>query len=57
MSLFSNELLKLAIIDHLLDDIEPTHEFSLDDELRERRPVIVDLQAYCCRRSGMEGTI
>ena len=41
----NNELLELPIIDHLLDDVEATHELSIDNELRERWPVIVDLQA------------
>lgn len=45
MSLFSDELLELSIINHLLNYIEATHELSLDDELGERWPVIVDLEA------------
>jgi len=45
MSLLSDELLELPVINHLLDDVKATHELSVDDELRERWPVIVDFQA------------
>lgn len=45
MSLLSDELLELPMINHLLDDVEATHELSVDDELWERWPVIVDFQA------------
>ena len=57
MGLYSNELLELAIINHLLDDVEATHEFSLDDELRECRPVIVDLQAWLLQNVRYGGAI
>ena len=46
MSLPSDELLELPTIDHLLDDVEATHKFSLDDELWERWPVIVSFQTW-----------
>ena len=46
MGLYSDELLKLPVIDHLLDDVKATHELSVDDELRECWPVVKGLQAW-----------
>ena len=41
----SDEFFELPIINHLLDDVEATDELPLDDELRERWPVIVGLKS------------
>ena len=39
------DLLQLAILHHLLHDVETTDELAVDDELRERWPVVERLQA------------
>jgi hypothetical protein len=38
-----DNLLKFTSVDHLPDDIKATHEFSFDNELRKRWPVIEGL--------------
>lgn len=40
------DFLKFPIVNHLLDYIEATYEFPLDDELRKRWPVVVVFQAW-----------
>ena len=53
MNLASHELLKLSVVDHLLDNVEATHELSFDNELWKRRPVIVGLETWLLQNVGI----
>lgn len=50
-----DHLLQFSRLLHLFDHVESTAELSLDDQLRERRP-LVELFEFCFAKQDSEGT-
>ena len=45
MSKLLQQLLQLSVLHHFVDNVQAAYKFSLDDKLRESRPVVQDFEA------------